>query len=287
MIRWILKGNKELSGMEHVLTSGAEISNQQSEVRRLQQSGLLIICIMAAIALCEYIFAYRNVAHGIVLSLALTLSLYIFLAVRKVEDGLTESVESLVLVPLYILFTSSLPWFFINQQYLLPAVYTCILGLCFLHIFQKELSLRDILGMPEKKRIIPYVLIGTIGIPLGLCEYLILRPAPFSPDFSIKYLLLNLFYMVCFVGLGEELLFRGLIQRNLTQLFGWKWGLVGSSLLFSIMHLTWRSIPELFFVFLAGLVFGYFYIRTGSLLTSIMIHGINNTVLIAVYPYVF
>jgi hypothetical protein len=96
-----------------------------------------------------------------------------------------------------------------------------------------------------------------------------------------------MFYMVFFVGLGEELLFRGLIQRNLGALFGWKWGLVGTSLLFSIMHLTWRSVPELLFVFVAGMVFGIFYIRTGSLLSSIMIHGVNNAFLVAVCPYVF
>jgi len=281
------KGELELSGIGHVLTNEADVLSRQAETKRLLQPGLLIIGIMAAIALCEYIFAYRNVAHGIILSLALTLSLYVFLAVRKVDDGLTESVESLVLVPMYILFTSSLPWFFINQLYLLPAVYTCILGLCLIHIYQDGIGLKELLGVPPKEKIAPYILLGLIGVPLGLCEYLILRPAPFYPDFSIKYLLLNLFYMIFFVGLGEEILFRALIQRNLSRLFGWKWGLAGASLLFSIMHLTWRSIPELFFVFLAGLIFGYFYIRTGSLLTSILIHGVNNTVLVAVYPHVF
>ncbi|MCL6477736.1 MAG: CPBP family intramembrane metalloprotease [Peptococcaceae bacterium] len=275
-----------MSGMEHAQLNNAALVRPGPGRQALTQ-GLLISSIIAAITACEYIFAYRNVAYGVVMALALCLLLYVFLAMRPLEDGLTASVETLVLVPLYILFTSSLPWFFISQDYLLPAVYTCILGLCLLYIAQKGISVREMIGIPDKKKLAPYILLGFIGIPLGLVEYLIIRPAPLYPGFTFKYLALNLFYMLFFVALGEEILFRGLIQRNLAALFGWKWGLVATSVLFSIMHLTWRSLPELFFVFTAGLIFGIFYIRTGSLLTSIIIHGVNNTVLVAVYPYVF
>ncbi|MFZ5645028.1 MAG: CPBP family intramembrane glutamic endopeptidase [Bacillota bacterium] len=272
--------------MQQALTSEAGSCIKPERNRQLALYGLGITGIIAAITVCEYIFAYRNVAYGIVMSLGLTILLYAFLAFRKTDDLLAESVESLVLVPMYILFTSSLPWFFISQQYLLPAVYTCIIGLCVLYIYQKGISFKELIGVPDRKRMALYVLMGAIGIPTGLVEYLILKPAPFYPEFTIKYLLLNLLYMLFFVGVGEEVLFRGLIQKNLGRLFGWKWGLVGASLLFSIMHLTWRSVPELFFVFLAGLIFGYCYIKTESLIASIIIHGVNNTMLVAVCPYV-
>ena len=91
--------------------------------------------------------------------------------------------------------------------------------------------------------------------------------------------------MLLFVGLGEELLFRGLIQLDLERIFGWKWGLVGASILFAVMHLTWRSLPELGFVFLASLVLGYIYWKTKSLLAPIVLHGVNNTMLVAIMPY--
>lgn len=270
-----------------MIADGTGTGHRPAGGRRAFRQGLLIVTIMAAIAVCEYTFAYRDVAYGIALSLALTILLCAFLALRPSEDAVTASVETLTLVPLYILFASSLPWFFLSQDYLLPAVYTCILGLCLLHIYQKGLSIREIFGLPDKRKVAPYVLFGLVGIPLSMVEYLILRPAPYYPEFTVKYFLVNMFYMVFFVGLGEELLFRGLIQRNLAALFGWKWALFGASLLFSIMHLTWRSVPELFFVFVAGIVFGIFYIRTGSLLSSVMIHGVNNAFLVAVYPSVF
>ncbi|WP_281246364.1 CPBP family intramembrane glutamic endopeptidase [Desulfoscipio geothermicus] len=55
--------------------------------------------------------------------------------------------------------------------------------------------------------------------------------------------------------------------------------------MFSIMHPTWRSVPELLFVFIAGYIFGGLYLRTKSLYLPIWVHGVNNTMLVAVYPY--
>jgi hypothetical protein len=277
-----------LHGQPHYAAGGAgESCATTAGTRRPAGPALFITGIMAAIAAIEYIFAYRNVAYGIILSLALTFLLYLFQVIRPAEDELAACVDSLVLVPLYVLFTSSLPWFFIHQEYLLPAVYTCIIGLCMYHIYQKDLDLKELFGpWPGKDKILLYILLGTaIGVCTGLVEYLVLRIVPVHAAFSIKELVQNLVYMLLFVGLGEELLFRALIQKDLSRLFGWKWGLLGTAVLFSIMHLTWRSVPELFFVFIAGLIFGGLYIKTKSLFLPVLVHGINNTVLVAVYPY--
>ncbi len=237
------------------------------------------------IAICEWVFAYQNVAYGIAIALGLVILIYTMLSLLPIEQRLVNCAESLALIPLYILFTSSLPWFFINQQYILPAVYSCILGLVLWHVYQKHLSLKQIFGF-SKKHLLKYLLIGlAIGIPLGTIEYLILHPAPAFPSFEVKYLFRDMAYMFLFVGLGEELLFRGLIQQDLTRAFGWKWGLVSASLLFAVMHLTWRSLPELGFVFLAGLILGFLYWKTKSLVAPIVTHGINNVVLVAVLPY--
>jgi len=238
-----------------------------------------------AIALCEWVFAYQNVAYGIAIALGLVILIYIMLSALHFEQQLARCAESLALIPLYILFTSSLPWFFINQQYLLPAVYSCILALALWHIYQNKLSLKQIFGF-SRKHVVKYSLIGlAIGIPMGTVEYFILQPAPTFPTFEVKYFFRDLVYMLLFVGVAEELLFRGLIQRDLTGVFGWRWGLVGASLLFAVMHLTWRSLPELGFVFIAGLVLGFLYWKTKSLLAPIVAHGVNNTMLVAVIPY--
>jgi hypothetical protein len=245
---------------------------------------LFLAVILAAITLTEWIFAYQNVAIGIGLSLFLAMGIYLFISVIRLSPPITDCAESLALIPLYILFTSSLPWFFINQQYLLPAVYSTILALCLWHIYQKKLSF-SVLGF-KKNKWLKYVLIGIIlGIPMGAGEYFIIYPAAAFPTFEVKYLLRDLFYMVCFVGLGEELLFRGLLQRDLTNALNWKWGIFLASLMFAVMHLTWRSIPELFFVFFAGVILGYLYYKTKSLVAPIVMHGIGNVTLVAIMPY--
>jgi len=155
------------------------------------------------------------------------------------------------------------------------------------HIHQKRLSLKQLFGF-SKKTLLKYSLIGVaIGIPLGIGEYLVLHPAPAFPTFEVKYLFRDMVYMFLFVGIGEELLFRGLIQQDLTKAFGWEWGLFGASLMFAIMHLTWRSIPELGFVFLAGLVLGFIYWKTKSLVAPIVAHGVNNVILVSVLPYLW
>jgi uncharacterized protein len=247
-------------------------------------SGVLVLLICLGITFSEWVFAYRNVAYGIVLALFLALIVYLVLPVTKPGKLFTDCVESLVLIPLYILLTASLPWFFLGQEFILPAVYSAILALCAWHIFRKNISLRDI-GFNNEK-LFKYLLIGLItGVPLGIIEYFIITPARGFPSFEIRYLTRDFFYMIFFVGLGEELLFRGLVQRDMSNLFGWKLGLIGTSLLFGVMHLTWRSLPELAFTSFAGLIFGLLYQKTRSLTAPIVAHGIGNTLLVAVMPY--
>ena len=247
---------------------------------------LIIAAIFLSITFCEWVFAYQNVTYGIILALFLALIIYMMLPIVKMGQPFNDCAESLVLIPLYILFTSSLPWFFLSQELLLPAVYSAILALCAWHIYRKNISLRDI-GF-RRDGLTRYILIGVLlGIPLGAGEYFIITPVAAFPTFEFKYLIRDLVYMVVFVGLGEELLFRGLIQRDMANLFGWKWGLLGASLMFMVMHLTWRSIPELGFTFVVGLLFGYLYYRTRSLTAPIIAHGVGNTVLVAIMPYLF
>lgn len=253
-------------------------------MRTPKLSTLFIVSIFVAIALLEYVFVYMNVAYGIILALFLTIFIYVVVSIPRFETDVTKAAESLALIPLYVLFTSSLPWFFIKQAYILPAVYSIILSLCFVHIYEKRIDLKDIGLTTTNWR--KWLIIGSIiGIPTGIVEYLVLLPEPAFPAFQLRYLLRDYIYMVLFVGLAEELLFRGIIQTDLQRIFGRLPGLLSASYLFGIMHLTWRSVPELMFTFLAGYLLGYIYNRTGSLTAPIFLHGVNNVMLVAVMPY--
>ena len=250
----------------------------------LRSSTFFILLIFASIVLSQYIFVYSDVGYGIVLSLLITLTIYIIISVLKVRSDLTRAAESLALIPLYVLLTSSLPWFFIEQQFFLPMVYSLIIGLCFWHMYEHDIEFKDV-GI-NRNKILKYAVIGTvIAIPTGIIEYLILLPAPAFPHFQYMYLIRDVLYMTFFVAFGEELLFRGIIMNDLSRIFGWKTALISQGFLFGIMHMTWRSVPEIGFTFAAGIVLGYIYHRTGTLTGSLSMHSMNNVILVGVLPY--
>ena len=97
-----------------------------------------------AITVVEWAFAYGNPAFAIVAALLLVIATYVALSVVRLKQSLEESIDVLALVPLYVLFTWSLPWFFLNQQLILPAVYAVILALCFAYVYINEVNLFEI-----------------------------------------------------------------------------------------------------------------------------------------------
>ena len=249
-------------------------------------SFVFILLIFLIIAISQYIFTFKNISYGIVISLFLTIFIYIIVSLVKMKADFVRSAESLALIPLYVLFTSSLPWFFLDQQYLLPAVYSVILALCFWHIYEHNIDFQE-LGF-IKKNALKYVLMGAVlAIPTGIIEYFILRPLPTAPFFGIGYLLRDTLYMLFFVGLAEEILFRGILFNDLKRLFNWKKALIAQGLMFGIMHMTWRSSPEILFTTGAGIVLGFFYYKTKSIVGPIVMHGVNNVMLVSIMPYLY
>ncbi|ASS75527.1 hypothetical protein CIG75_11390 [Tumebacillus algifaecis] len=73
--------------------------------------------------------------------------------------------------------------------------------------------------------------------------------------------------------IGEELLFRGVLQSVLTARWGVYTGVFGSALAFSLIH----ADPVLFLpIFLMGVLFSVLYRITGSLWAPIWLHAVNN-----------
>lgn len=246
----------------------------------------LISLAVVTIAIVELFFALYLAAYGIIAALASITAFYLVISISKLGQSTTKFVETICLILTYVLLVSSLPWFFLRQDLLLPAVYIIFIVLCVWHIWNSDLKFKDIGIKPAALKYM--ALCSIIGLATGTVEYLILRPAPAYPSFSLGYFFQQLFYMVAFVGLGEELLFRGILMTNIKKLFNnyYVTSLL-SSAIFAIMHFTWRSVPEIIFVFLAGNLLAFFFARTKSLLPSIMLHAFNNVILVAVLPFLF
>lgn len=83
--------------------------------------------------------------------------------------------------------------------------------------------------------------------------------------------------------LAEELVFRGAILRKLLGIFSEKWhwiAIVISALIFGAVH---GNVPQFIHATLIGLLLGWMYYRTKSILPGVMFHWVNNTVAYAMF----
>ena len=81
--------------------------------------------------------------------------------------------------------------------------------------------------------------------------------------------------------MAEEMVFRGAILRSLLR---WKqnpWvGIAISALLFAVVHMNPAQMPH---AFLIGLLLGWMYWRTDSIVPGVVYHWVNNTVAYILY----
>jgi len=92
---------------------------------------------------------------------------------------------------------------------------------------------------------------------------------------SVSGLLFNILMIAIIPALGEELMFRGVIQRILTN---WTknhhWGIWIAAFLFSAMHMQFYGfLPRM----ALGAMFGYLLVWTGTMWVPILAHFVNNT----------
>jgi membrane protease YdiL (CAAX protease family) len=76
--------------------------------------------------------------------------------------------------------------------------------------------------------------------------------------------------------IAEELFFRGITFNAWEREYGTRWAVIGSAVLFALVHIpggTWIVIP---IIFLLGLILALAYARTRSLGTTIGIHAMFN-----------
>lgn len=87
-------------------------------------------------------------------------------------------------------------------------------------------------------------------------------------------LIFNLFMIAFLPAIGEELLFRGVIQRIFTRMTkNHHWGIWIAAFLFSALHIQFYGfVPRL----LLGVLFGYLLVWSGSMWLPIIAHFVNN-----------
>jgi membrane protease YdiL (CAAX protease family) len=82
-----------------------------------------------------------------------------------------------------------------------------------------------------------------------------------------------MFFTALTAGVTEELIFRGYILTRLSLMFKNRYiPVIISALLFAALHYSYRSLRELIFTFLIGLIFGLYYQKYRNIKVLIVVH---------------
>lgn len=103
-----------------------------------------------------------------------------------------------------------------------------------------------------------------------------------TPEGSSKFML-SLFAMAIIPAIGEELIFRGLIQNIILASSSKKhFSVIVSALIFAALHFQPVNLLSIFFM---GIVLGYIYEFTKNIFYAMLFHFLNNAALLLVLYY--
>lgn len=146
--------------------------------------------------------------------------------------------------------------------------------------FKSMISVRNISAI----LFVPMVL-SILGLHILLCEAdnFIIRVFPMN-DFWIKALnsaigngfaaWKGILAVAVTAPIVEEIIFRGMILKGFLKHYSVRRSIILSALLFGLIHMNpWQFVTA----FAAGIILGWWYVKTDSIITTIFGHALNNS----------
>jgi len=249
-----------------------------SKMGELQVFTAYIVFIVVA----EVVTSFVDPGYGLLFHSLILISLLVLSSLKHGENPSSRLYLSLSLAPLIRIISLSLPLtnFPSYTWYIVVNIPVLVATLAMMRV--QGIGFKDA-GVVFRKPL-EVAWIALTGIPLGFIDYFILRPEPLAPSLSFW----NLVFLAVGLGLStgfvEELVFRGIMQRNAVEAFGERRGLIGVALVFAALHIGWLSIIDLVFVFSIGLFYGFMTLKKGNIIGVSLSHGITNIILFLVAP---
>jgi len=242
----------------------------------------LIIYLLALIG-AELLTTYVNKTWGLAAHTIILFALLVNEAMVESND-FSNLLRSMMPIPIIRIVGLSIPMMQIKPLYWFPIVAIPLFAASIVIMRRQNLSMKDVGLVLGNIKI--QLLIAATGFITGIIEFFILKPDPLISQFTPLLLIGAFFILLISTGLAEELLFRGILQNNTTNMFGAAFGLIYTSLIFTTMHIGWIYFADLVFVFCVAMFYGICLIKTKSILGITVAHGISNSMLFLVMPFV-
>jgi membrane protease YdiL (CAAX protease family) len=250
----------------------------------MQKEFYFPILSIIAIIFGELAIFHKDVLYGLSIHIINLLAIIIIIILNeKMSIKINNALQSLVLVILLRVMNLSIPLFFttILQQY--PLIY----GIMFLPIYiliqNQHISTKE-LGINFRRFYIYLPISILIGVIMTAAEYRILDPLPLRQT-RLSDMVLIVIISIIFIGSVEEIIFRIILQSRLEKIFGLRYGILSSGLLFGIMHSTYGVINEILLASIFGIALGYIFKKTKSLPFIVSINGITNISSFGILPF--
>lgn len=256
--------------------------NEINNIRPTKTQSSILICYIVILIFSEVVTTYDMTSWGIGLQVLLITCLVINSTLTK-STKFSYLLQAMVLLPLIRIMSLSIPVIELEPLYWLALMAIPIMAAIWILMQSQHIS-REMAGL-NAKNLPLQILVGLTGLGFGFVEYLIFQPTAFIPDLNPVNIVFASSIIIFSTGLLEELVFRGIIQRNAENIMGKIWGIIFTSVLFTGFNISWNSSMDIIFIFAVSTCYGYVFQKTRSILGISISHGLCNVLLFIILPF--
>jgi len=273
-------GNQERA--IHINNLIYNINTKRSKTKTTRNEIIIAILYLIGLIIAEISVTYFNKEVGFVLETIILFALLINSS-YSISYNYSVMLRSMMILPMIRIIGLSIPLMQIQPLYWFPIIAIPLFGATYTIMRSQGLTKERVGLIWGNKKV--QLLIALTGIILGTIEYVILQPKPLIATLNPLTLITASIILIISTGLAEELIFRGIIQKNAENVFGTVMGLLYTAILFTALHIGWNSIYDLLFVFSVALFYGYSFQKTKSIVGITLSHGLSNTFLFLIVPF--
>ncbi len=253
---------------QHIDNLIEDIQDKRSITKTTRNEKIIAVLYLLGLIVAEVSVTYINKEVGLVIEMVILFALLLNSSLN-VSYNYSVMLRSMMILPIIRIIGLTIPLMQIQPLYWFPIIAVPLFAAIYTIMKSQGLTRKHVGLIWGNKKI--QFLIAITGIFLGTIEYTILQPKPLIPFLDPVTLISASIILIISTGLAEELLFRGIIQKNAENVFGTITGLLYTALLFTALHIGWNSFYDLIFVFSVALFYGYSFHENKK-------HSWNNTI---------